>query len=90
MCDLQMFFELMMPKYQDRDPRAELLRNFKLFDVNDTGRISVQDIKRVVKELGETLTDEEIREIIDEADKDGDGCIREEHFIRFMKKTNLY
>jgi len=28
--------------------------------------------------------------MIDEADRDGDGAINEEEFIRIMKKTNLF
>ena len=36
------------------------------------------------------MTDEEIMEMIDEADRDGDGEISEEEFMRIMKKTNLF
>ncbi len=36
------------------------------------------------------MTDEELQEMIDEADRDGDGEINEEEFIRIMKKTNLF
>lgn len=39
---------------------------------------------------GETMTDEELQEMIDEADRDGDGEIGEEDFIRIMKKSNLF
>jgi Ca2+-binding EF-hand superfamily protein len=44
----------------------------------------------VAKELGENMTDEEIQEMIDEADRDGDNEISEEEFLRIMKKTSLY
>jgi len=40
--------------------------------------------------LGENLTDEEIQEMIDDADKDGDGEINEDEFLHIMKKTHLY
>eukprot|EP00961_Rhodomonas_salina_P109804 1477685-Rhodomonas_salina.1 len=35
------------------------------------------------------MTDEELQEMIDEADRDGDGEVSEEEFIRIMKKTSL-
>merc|ERR1712026_87669 len=47
-------------------------------------------LKRVAKELGERMTDEELQEMIDEADRDGDGEVNEEEFLRIMKKTNLF
>ena len=40
--------------------------------------------------LGETMTDEELQEMIEEADRDGDGEIGEDDFIRIMKKSNLF
>ena len=33
------------------------------------------------------MTDEELQEMIDEADRDGDGEINEEDFLRIMKKV---
>ena len=36
------------------------------------------------------MTDEELQEMIDEADRDGDGEIGEDEFMRIMKKTNLF
>ena len=48
------------------------------------------NLKRVSKELGERMTDEELQEMIDEADRDGDGEVNEEEFLRIMKKTNLF
>ena len=35
------------------------------------GKISFKNLKRVAKELGENMTDEELQEMIDEADRDG-------------------
>jgi centrin-1 len=67
-----------------------MLKAFRLFDDDNTGKISLKNLRRVARELGETMTDEELQEMIDEADRDGDGEISEEEFIRIMKKTNLF
>jgi len=74
----------------EKDPREEIMKAFRLFDDDDTGKISFKNLKRVAKELGENMTDEELQEMIDEADRDGDGEINEEEFLRIMKKTSLY
>jgi hypothetical protein len=63
------------------------LKAFRLFDGDGTGRITFKNLKRVAKELGENLTDEELQEMIDEADRNGDGEIDEEEFLRIMKKA---
>ncbi|CAK93968.1 unnamed protein product (macronuclear) [Paramecium tetraurelia] len=84
------FLELMTVKMGERDPREEMLKAFRLFDDDNTGKITLRNLKRVARELGETMTDDELQEMIDEADRDGDGEISEEDFIRIMKKTNLF
>merc|ERR1712072_445093 len=67
------FMDMMTVKMAERDPREEILKAFKLFDDDDTGYISFKNLKRVAKELGENMTDEELQEMIDEADRDNDN-----------------
>ena len=88
--EYQEFFELMTFKMSERDPVEEMRKAFRLFLDDDSDRIGLRHLKRVAKELGETMTEEELQEMIDEADRDGDGEISEEDFIRIMKKTNLF
>jgi|TARA_Y200000002_G_scaffold318678_1_gene277716 centrin-1 len=88
--DFQEFLEMMTAKMSQKDSREEILKAFRLFDEDETGKITFANLKRVAKELGENMTDEELMEMIDEADRDGDGEINEEEFLRIMKKTSLY
>lgn len=84
------FLMVMTQKMCEKDTKEEILKAFKLFDDDETGTISFSNLKRVAKELGENLTDEELQEMIDEADRDGDGEVSEQEFLRIMKKTSLY
>ncbi|KAJ8308903.1 hypothetical protein KUTeg_013777 [Tegillarca granosa] len=53
----------------------QLLESFKIFDKNGNGKISKQELAFIMKNLGECLTDEEIDDMIREADKDNTGDI---------------
>ncbi|XP_019387895.1 PREDICTED: centrin-3 isoform X2 [Crocodylus porosus] len=67
------FNEVVTDWILDRDPQEEILKAFKLFDDDDSGKISLRNLRRVARELGENMTDEELRAMIEEFDKDGDG-----------------
>lgn len=74
------------PKLRDRNSKEEIFRIFKLFDEDSTGRISFKNLKKISNEIGETLNDDELHEMIAEADRTGDGLITFEDFFRVMKK----
>ena len=88
--DFEEFLTMMTAKMGERDSREEIMKAFRLFDDDETGKISFKNLKRVANELGENMTDEELQEMIDEADRDGDGEVNEEEFFRIMKKTSLF
>lgn len=84
------FMRVITQKMVEKDSKEEILKVFKLFDDDETGKISFKNLKRVARELGENLTDEELQEMIDEADRDRDGQVNEQEFLHIMSKTSLY
>lgn len=54
------FTDTVTERVASRDPREEIRRAFALFDDDGTGKISLRNLKRVAKELGENLDDEEL------------------------------
>eukprot|EP01004_Peranema_trichophorum_P007944 NODE_6712_length_852_cov_58.119342_g6114_i0.p1 GENE.NODE_6712_length_852_cov_58.119342_g6114_i0~~NODE_6712_length_852_cov_58.119342_g6114_i0.p1 ORF type:complete len:176 (-),score=54.22 NODE_6712_length_852_cov_58.119342_g6114_i0:245-772(-) len=81
---LSEFSEIMSEKICERDPREEMVKAFQLFDDDNTGKISIKNLRRVARELGENMTDDELQAMIDEFDKDQDGEINEDEFISIM------
>ncbi|KAI5481566.1 putative CDC31-spindle pole body component, centrin [Pseudohyphozyma bogoriensis] len=80
------FHKVMERMILDRDPMEELRRAFKLFDEDNTGKISLRNLKKVARDLGETLGDDELQAMIDEFDLDMDNEISEQEFINIMSE----
>lgn len=60
---------------------------FRFFDEDNSGKISFKNLKRVAKELGEPLTDDYLKGLLEDADRDGDGEIGYEEYMRIMRRV---
>lgn len=87
--DFSEFLDLMTAKMSENDTKDDIKKVFKLFDEEGNGFVSVQDLKRVAKELQENMDEVELQEMIDRADSDGDGKVTFEDFYKIMTKKNF-
>ena len=63
----------------------ELLEAFKVFDVKNTGKISVKNFKNVLVNIGQQFNEDEVDEILKYIDVDRDGNINIKDFIQVWK-----
>ncbi|XP_052767660.1 calmodulin-like [Mya arenaria] len=82
--DFPEFLTMMSRKLNDMDGEEELREAFKTFDRDGNGYISAAELRHVMTNLGEKLTDEEVDEMIREADIDGDGQVNYDEFVTMM------
>ena len=64
--------------------KSELREAFNVFDTDGNGTISEDELRQVMHNLGEKLTDEDIKAMMREADTDGDGEVNFEEFVQMM------
>ncbi|VDK70276.1 unnamed protein product [Litomosoides sigmodontis] len=82
--------DLLSEKLDERNGIKEMHAAFELFDSDSKGYITIDDLRRVAEELGETIAEDQLREMISEADTRGGGNVCENDFYVVMKKTSLY
>ena len=82
--DFKEFLDVLTYKISDTKSKEDVRKVFDLFDDEKTGFITVQNLKRVSKELGETMTEAELMEMIERADSDNDGKISLDDFYKVM------
>ncbi|KAJ0006060.1 hypothetical protein Pint_36747 [Pistacia integerrima] len=82
--ELGEFLNLMARKTKECEAEEELREAFKVFDKDQDGYISPNELRHVMMNLGEKLTDEEVDQMVREADLDGDGQVNYEEFVRMM------
>ena len=55
---------------KDTDTDEELRQGFKIFDADGDNQISIDDLRTLMLKLGETLSDEELKDMISVASSD--------------------
>ncbi len=84
--DFGEWLALMTKRVNDKDSRANVNKIFALFDDERTGFISIKNLRRIAQELNETVSEEELQELINRADTDHDGLVSEDEFYTILTR----
>ncbi|XP_052273949.1 calmodulin-beta-like isoform X2 [Dreissena polymorpha] len=86
--DFGEFCMMMLKRMNESNEDEELLDAFKVFDKDGNGYITADELKKVMTNLGEKMTDEEVQEMLNEADENHDGQISYPEFVKMMNSKD--
>ena len=76
------------------EQKAEFKEAFSLFDKDNDGIITAEELSTVMRSTGQNPTDAELKDMINEMDEDGNGTIEWDEFLKMMarkmKDTDMY
>ena len=87
--DREEFMSLMAEQIESRNQSEEMSKVFRIYDDDDNGSISAENLKRCAKDLLEDVTDEEVAQMIKMGDKKGKGEVDQEDYLALMKHVGL-
>lgn len=85
--DFDEFLGMMTSKMQSRSPQADVLKAFSLMDIDEKGVLTAKDLKRVALQLGESVTDEDVKTMIELATGSPDGEVTKEQFLQTILRV---
>eukprot|EP00916_Digyalum_oweni_P017038 GHVL01027925.1.p2 GENE.GHVL01027925.1~~GHVL01027925.1.p2 ORF type:complete len:145 (-),score=37.30 GHVL01027925.1:938-1372(-) len=84
------FFELANKQMSERDPVADMKKAFSLYDTEGTGRITVKELRKVAKQLGEQVDDAVLEAMIRQAATTEDqDYVDVDEFVGVMQRAGL-
>ena len=87
--DREEFTALMAEQIELRNQEEELRKVFRMYDDDDNGLITSENLQRCANDLLETVTTDELLMMVEMADKDKKGGVDVEDFIDLMKQLGL-
>ena len=84
------FLQMMTGKMASGDTKEETMKVYKMFDTGNENKITFASLKRVAKELGENMSDDEIQSMLEHGNKSGKpgAGVSFDDFYRLMQKKH--
>ena len=86
--DFNEFVTMMIKTIYDKETEQKTIEAFKLFDRDGSGVIRKTGLKNLMMNLGETMKEEEVDELLKLADEE-DGLIDYSEFVKSIFSNNL-
>jgi|DewCreStandDraft_5_1066085.scaffolds.fasta_scaffold14636_7 calmodulin len=80
------FLEILISRLDNLEFEKMIISAFEVFDSTKRGIISASELRYLMTHLGERLSEEEVNEMIREADVDGTGQIDYRSFVKRMMR----
>merc|ERR1711934_567578 len=85
--EFEEFVAMMGDKVSGKDGVEDMKKAYKLFDTEGKGKVTLKELKSIATEIGESMSDAELQEVIDECG--ASGGITEDDFVAVMQEQGL-
>lgn len=85
--DFNEFLEIMTLKMSEKDSPAEIQKAFQLFVDSAKGTITLERLTEIARELGENVSEDELKEMIFAATKSRYGEVSEDQFRQILTRS---
>jgi len=82
--DIDEFMELMRTKTKEAQDEVEVKEAFRVLDKEGKGEIHTDVIRELLTQLDDTLSEADLKDLIDEIDSDGSGWVDYDEFKALM------
>ena len=82
--DFSSFLYIASRHSREVDPEQELVDAFRVFDKDGTGKLKTDIIRKILRNLRQPFTEDQIAELLGQASIDSQDCIKYKNFVKVM------
>lgn len=78
------FMYILYRHAREADPETELVNAFRVFDKEGSGRLKLDLVRDILKNIKRPFSDQQISELFSQAEVGGDDCVNYVDFVKVM------